>query len=125
MEKEPATVSRMGPTDGALVEASRAGETWATEALYRRYIDLAYSLAYRLIGRDTDLDDVVQDAFIECLRSLDRLAAPQAFAAWLKQIVIRTAQRALRRRRMLDRLGLRWFAAIDPDGLGTMAGSAS
>jgi RNA polymerase sigma-70 factor (ECF subfamily) len=72
-------------------------------------------LAYRLLGRDQELDDLVQESFLSALRSLDRLAQPQAFAAWLGSIVVRNAHKLLRRRRMLTRLGLRRPALIELD----------
>jgi len=64
-------------------------------------------IAFRLLGRDEDVDDLVQDSFVEALRSLDRLQAPQAFASWLASIVVRTSSKVIRRRRLLTRLGLR------------------
>ena len=103
----PSTKSGAGPSDAALVVAARADERWAKEALFRRYAGMVNGLAYRLIGRDADLDDLVQDCFAEAWRSLGRLDAPQAFAAWLASIVARTAHKMLRRRRLMTRLGLR------------------
>jgi RNA polymerase sigma-70 factor (ECF subfamily) len=75
-------------------------------------------IAYRLLGRDEDVDDLVQDSFVEALRSLHRLQAPQAFASWLASIVVRTSSKVIRRRRMLTRLGLRRNdAGIDVDAV--------
>jgi RNA polymerase sigma-70 factor, ECF subfamily len=101
------TKSGAGPSDAALVVAARADERWAKEALFRRYASMVNGLAYRLVGRDADLDDLVQDSFTEAWRSLGRLDAPQAFGAWLGSIVVRTAHKMLRRRRLLTRLGFR------------------
>jgi RNA polymerase sigma-70 factor (ECF subfamily) len=72
-------------------------------------------LAYRILGRDADVDDLVQDSFLEALRGLDRLDNPQAFASWLGSIVVRTAGKRLRRRSLLKRLGLRRSTPIDAD----------
>ena len=105
----------LGPTDAALVVAARAGEAWAQEALFRRYSRMVNGLAFRILGRDADVDDLVQDSFLEALRSLDRLDNPQAFASWLGSIVVRTAGKRLRRRSLLNRLGLRRAAPIDAD----------
>jgi RNA polymerase sigma-70 factor, ECF subfamily len=113
-----ATRSGAGPTDGALVVAARAGEDWAREALFRRHAPMVAGIAFRLLGRDEDVDDLVQDSFVEALRSLDRLQAPQAFASWLASIVVRTSSKVIRRRRLLTRLGLRrGDAAIDLDAV--------
>ena len=100
------TKSGAGPSDAALVLAARAGEEWAREALFRRYARLALGLAYRILPRDADLDDLVQDSFLAAFQRLDRLSNPQAFQAWLSSIVVRTAGKRLRRRRLQVRLGL-------------------
>ena len=105
----------LGPTDASLVLSARAGEAWAQEALFRRYSRMVNGLAYRILGRDADVDDLVQDSFLEALRGLDRLDNPQAFASWLGSIVVRTAGKRLRRRSLLNRLGLRRSAPIDTD----------
>jgi len=95
--------------------AARAGEKWAQEALFKRHARTVNGLAYRLLGRDEEVDDLVQEAFLAALRSLDRLENPQAFSAWLCSILVRTAHKTLRRRAMLTRLGLRRSSPIDPD----------
>lgn len=74
-------------------------------------------LAYRLLGRDEEVDDLVQEAFLAALRSLDRLENPQAFAGWLCSILVRTAHKTLRRRSLLTRLGIRRATPIDPDAV--------
>jgi len=103
------------PTDAALVLAARAGEEWAREALFRRYARLALGLAYRILPSDLDIDDLVQDSFLYAFERLDGLTNPQAFQAWLSSIVVRTAGKRLRRRKLQVRLGLRSFTPIDAD----------
>jgi RNA polymerase sigma-70 factor (ECF subfamily) len=103
--------SGAGPSDAALVVAARAREGWAREALFRRYAPLVTGLAYRLMGRSNDLDDLVQDCFVQALESLDRLGDPQAFVAWLQAVVVRTASKTIRRQRLLRRLG---FLRVEP-----------
>ncbi len=95
-----------GLSDAALVLAARAGEPWATEALFRRHAAMAAGLALRLMGRDDDLDDLVQDSFVEALSNLRRLRDPAAFAGWLRAIVVHRAHKLIRRRRVAARLGL-------------------
>ena len=72
-------------------------------------------LAYRLLGADHELDDLVQESFLAALRSLDRLAQPQAFAAWLGSITVRHTHKLLRKRKLLTRLGLRRSAPVELD----------
>ncbi|HKO51491.1 MAG TPA: sigma-70 family RNA polymerase sigma factor [Polyangiaceae bacterium] len=109
------TKSGAGPSDAALVLAARAGEEWAREALFRRYVRLALGLAYRILPRDADIDDLVQDSFLSAFQRLDRLSNPQAFQAWLSAIVVRTAGKRLRRRRLQVRLGLVRSEPLDVD----------
>jgi RNA polymerase sigma-70 factor, ECF subfamily len=81
-------------------------------------------LAFRLMGRDADVDDLVQDAFVTAFARLNGLDDPQAFAAWLGSIVVRTAGKVIRRRVLLERLGLRRKREpIDIDTIATRVAS--
>ena len=110
-----ASTPAAAPTDAALVLAARAGEEWARELLFRRYVRLALGLAYRILPFDQDSDDLVQDSFLYAFQRLERLSNPQAFQAWLTSIVVRTAGKRLRRRKLQIRLGLRSATPIDAD----------
>ena len=114
----PSSSSREVRSDAQLVEARRRGDEWAGEALVRRHARAVNGLALRLLGRDRDVDDVVQDSFASAFAALDRLADPQAFEAWLCGILVRTVGKLIRRRRLLARLGLgRAGTEIDLDTL--------
>jgi RNA polymerase sigma-70 factor (ECF subfamily) len=104
-----------GPTDEALVLAARAGDPWAFEALFRRHVRMAAGLAHRLLPKDSEVDDIVQDCFSTAFERLDSLQSPPAFGSWLGSIVIRTVHKRLRRRRLLERLGMRSPDPIEPD----------
>ena len=120
--RREATRSGSGPSDAALVLSARAGEDWAREALFRRYAPMVNGLAYRVMGRDDDVDDLVQDSFVQALNGLDRLKEPQAFAGWLASIVVRTASNVLRRRKLLRRLGLR--TTDEPVAIDSLVGAS-
>jgi len=78
-------------------------------------------MAFRLMGRDADVDDLVQDAFVIAFGHLHRLEDPQAFSAWLGSIVVRTAGKVIRRRVLLEKLGLRRSAPVDLDAVAARA----
>lgn len=97
--------------------AARAGEAWAQEALFRRYAPLVNGLAFRLLGGDSDLDDIIQESFAEALSSLARIRNTETFPAWLSAIVVRTTNKFLRRRRLMTRLGLRRTQPVDLEAI--------
>lgn len=111
----PGSTPAPAPTDATLVQSARAGEEWAREALFRRHVRLAFGLAFRLLPRDLDADDIVQDAFLYAFGHLQNLSNPQAFQAWLSSIVVRTAGKRLRRRRLQQRLGLVSHEPVDAE----------
>jgi RNA polymerase sigma-70 factor (ECF subfamily) len=109
----PLTRSGAGPSDAVLVMESRAGAGWAQEALFRRHAPMVNRLAFRLLGSDADLNDLVQESFAQALSSLHRLRNDEVFPAWISTIVVRTAHKILRHRRLLTRLGLRRSEPVD------------
>ncbi len=74
-------------------------------------------LAFRLLGRDSDLDDLVQESFAQALASLQRLRSGETFAAWMSAIVVRTAHKLLRRRRLMTQLGLLRREPVDVEAM--------
>jgi RNA polymerase sigma-70 factor (ECF subfamily) len=105
------------PSDAELVTSSRRGNLGAKEELFLRYLEMASGLAYRLMGSDAELEDIVQESFTAAFASLHKLEKPQAFAAWFSAIVTGTSIAVLRRRRLLSRLGLRPRQPIALDSL--------
>jgi RNA polymerase sigma-70 factor (ECF subfamily) len=103
------------PADAELIRSILQGDRDSAEVLFRRHHSMVAGLAFRLLGGDAEVDDVAQDAFVEALRSLSRLKNPQAFASWIGSIVVCVVGKRLRRRRLLERLGLRRREAIEVD----------
>lgn len=75
-------------------------------ALYRAYAPYVGAIAARILGRDHEVDDLVQDAFISALRGLRGLREPLAIKGWLATITVRLATRRLRARRLRRALHL-------------------
>jgi RNA polymerase sigma-70 factor, ECF subfamily len=74
--------------------------------VFRRYSPYVARVALRLLGNDAEVDDLVQDVFLEAHRGLDALREPGALGGWLARICVRRATRRLRRRRLLSFLSL-------------------
>jgi RNA polymerase sigma-70 factor (ECF subfamily) len=67
---------------------------------FRQYSPYVAAIALRLLGRDHEIDDVVQDVFLHAFRGADKLRQKDAFKAWLATITVRVARRRLRMRRL-------------------------
>jgi len=82
-----------------LVERAQEADVEAFTELVRQHQDRAYAVALTMLGDPGQAQDAVQDAFLTAFDNLGSLRAPQAFGAWLHQIVRHQASRLLRRRR--------------------------
>ena len=60
----------------------------AFEALYHRYRDRVYSIAYRITGTATDAMDVVQEAFSLLFHKVSGFRGESLFRTWLFRIVV-------------------------------------
>jgi len=83
--------------DGDLVRLARDGDPAAFRLLVERYQPMARARAARLCPRPDDVDDAVQDTFLQAFISLDGLRDPDRFAAWLGGIVVNVCRAQLRR----------------------------
>lgn len=115
VEYRKASESGSDESDGDLVISAREGDRMAQEALFRRHVGWVDSLAYRLAPRDADADDIVQESFAAALESMHKLREPEAFRGWLRTIVVRSAKRLFRRKKLRVRLGLDSFYPLDID----------
>lgn len=76
------------------------------DALFRRYSSYVAAVAHRLLGRDEEVDDTIQEVFLVAVKSLKTVRDPGAIRGWLARITVRTARQRLRKRRMRQFLGL-------------------
>ncbi len=92
--------------DAELVRRVMEGDSWAEEALYRRYAELVIGTAKRLLGNADDAADVAQDSFLTAFQKIGTLRDASTFKTWLMMIAIRNVHRRFRRRRLLRWLGM-------------------
>src|SRR5690606_11607418 len=70
------------------------------ERLYRQYADAMYNICHRMTAHAGEAEDVLQDAFVEVFRNLDRFRGESTLGAWIKRIVINHCINAMKRRRI-------------------------
>jgi RNA polymerase sigma factor (sigma-70 family) len=102
------------PPTSRLVELAQIGDVDAFTELVRQHQDRAYATALSMLGDPGRAQDAVQDAFLVAFGNLGKLLAPEAFSAWLRQIVRHQASRILRSQRF-DLPLARVMASFDPD----------
>jgi RNA polymerase sigma-70 factor (ECF subfamily) len=100
----------LGPdATAALVGRAKRGERDAFAGLVREYLRAAYAVAFAVVGRPADAEDVAQDAFLAAFAKLDTCREPARFSSWLLQIVRNRA------RNWLDSLRLRDVPAVETE----------
>jgi len=98
--------------DGPQAEESNLRDSRVTRAsldpdqVFRRYAAYVAATAHRLLGRDEEVDDTVQEVFVVAVRSLHKLRDPEAVKAWLACIAVRVVRKRLRWRRAKRMVGL-------------------
>lgn len=85
--------------DQALISRARAGDTAALENVYRAFEGPVYNLARRLCRSREDAEDVVQETFMEVLRSIHGFRGEGPLAAWVKKVAASKALMKLRKHR--------------------------
>ena len=76
------------------------------DAAFRRYAPYVAAVAHRLLGRDDDVDDTVQEVFIAAVRGMHQLRDEGALKGWLARVAVRVARRKLKTRKLRRFFGL-------------------
>lgn len=90
--------------DDALAEAARQGDREAFAALVESHKEFVYRVLFRMVGSEHDAQDLAQEAFIKCYRSLAGYRQDSAFRTWLHRLTVNVGLDWLRahRRRPLQ-----------------------
>lgn len=111
------------PPDEELVARCLRGDSWAEEALYRRHVHKVERVAARILRNAPDIEDVVQDAFVQAFARMGSLQDSSKLSSWLVSIVLNRARKKLRRRKLTRLLGL--DRSLDDEGLALQASAAA
>ena len=76
------------------------------EELYRRFSAHVARIGFRLLGREDEVDDLVQDVFMVAFKQREQIRDPWAIRGWLSTITVRMARKRLRLRRLRTFVGL-------------------
>ena len=87
-----------------LVARAQRGDRWAFTELFRRHRTDVSRLVYRMMGPSADLEDIVQEVFLQVHRSIGEFRGQAKFSTWLHRVtvnVVLMARRAARSRPVL------------------------
>lgn len=81
------TPMRAGDADN-LVERAKHGDRAAFRELFRRHRSDVARLAYRMVGQSADLEDIIQEVFLQVHRSLGEFRGQSKFSTWLHRVTV-------------------------------------
>ena len=61
------------------------------EVVYREYAPRIYNLARRMLGSDSDAEDVTQDVLLQVVRNLNSFRGEAALPTWLHRVTVNAA----------------------------------
>jgi RNA polymerase sigma-70 factor (ECF subfamily) len=85
--------------DDLLLARARRGELDALESLYVAFSEPVFTLARRLCRSTEEAEEVLQETFLEVVRSIGRFRGDGAFGAWIRRVAVSKALTALRQKR--------------------------
>lgn len=88
---------RDASSEGELVRLALEGDEHAFGSLVELYQRAAYAVAYSVIGRHEDAEDVAQESFLVALERLEECRNPDRFGGWLMTIVRNRSKNLIRR----------------------------
>jgi RNA polymerase sigma-70 factor (ECF subfamily) len=88
-------------TDAEIIERVLSGERALYELIMRRYNTRIYRAARAILRSERDVEDVMQDAYVNAFQHLAQFQGRSQFSTWLTRIAV---HEALSRRHKADRI---------------------
>jgi RNA polymerase sigma-70 factor (ECF subfamily) len=71
-----------------LIARAATGDTTAFRQLYERHRSDVARLVYRMLGPRSDMDDVIQEVFVQVYKSLKDFRGQSKFSTWLHRVTV-------------------------------------
>lgn len=82
-----------------LVEACQEGDEAAFRTLYHAHRGEVHRVVFRLLGPSDDLEDIIQEVFLQVHRSIHNFRGRSKFSTWLHRVAVNVALQHIRRKR--------------------------
>lgn len=89
---------RMETSDENLVTLAQSGDAAAFSSLVSRHYDLIHRIGYRVLGSQTEAQDMTQDLCLALATKLQSFRADAKFTTWLYSVAMNAARDRLRKR---------------------------
>ncbi len=99
--QKPTDKTTIATLDRELVTRIKQGDRSACAECVALHSDGIYRLAYRLMGNESDAEDVVQETFLSAFKAIDRFDGRSSLGTWLFRIAYNAAMMRLRRKQPL------------------------
>lgn len=83
--------------DYEIIEKLKLGDTSSIDELYNKYSAKAIRTAYLITSNSYTAEDVVQETFVQCIKSINTLRDPNSFKPWFYKILTRTALKHIKK----------------------------
>ncbi len=83
-----------------LIDRSKLGDASAQRELYKLYVKNMYNTALRMLAHSAEVEDVIQESFLEAFTKLNDYRGESSFGSWLKRIVVNKCISQIRKRRI-------------------------
>jgi RNA polymerase sigma-70 factor, ECF subfamily len=82
-----------------LVARFRRGDESAFNEIFKAHRSLVWGVLHHLMPHDPELEDVVQQAFVEVFRSLDSFEGRSKLSSWIARVALHVGYHHLRRKK--------------------------
>jgi RNA polymerase sigma factor (sigma-70 family) len=85
--------------DLELARRCAGGDIVAQRQLFREQRTRVHRTLFRILGASTDMEDLIQDTFLEVFRSLDHFRGEARLSTWIARITTRVALHSIGKRK--------------------------
>jgi len=85
-------------SDLQLARRAAEGDVSAFETLYERHHRKTYSLCLRMLGNQTDAEDLTQEVYVQLFRKIGSFRGESAFSTWLHRMTVNQVLMHFRKR---------------------------
>jgi len=96
-----------------LIEQCIDGNQDARTNLFYNYNEMVYRFVYRFVGPTVDINDIVQDTFVEILKSIHNFRGKSKLSTWIYRITLHICSKYIRRKQKRRNLFIPWEGCFD------------